>query len=570
MNNEDYGPRLAISQKTHYDKYRGDGESFKEAMTRIAHSTSDNPEHFNRYRRLLYSQTFLPAGRVQATMGSTRETTPYNCYVSDTIPDSLEGIMDKLKEASLTMKLGGGIGYDFSTLRPRKDIIVSLDSTSSGPLSFMDMYDAMCRTILSAGHRRGAMMGVLRVDHPDIEEFIRAKQNSDRLTNFNISVAVTDKFMKAVLEDAMFDLTFNGRVYKTVRATKLWDEILRSTWDWAEPGILFIDTINTKNNLYYCESIAATNPCGEQPLPPYGACLLGSFNLVKYLWKDQGNFYHFDYERFKNDIPDVVRAMDNIVDRATYPLPEQEREAKDKRRMGLGVTGLANAIEALGFPYASEGFLKEARKILTIMRDACYNASVDLAIEKGSFPLYDRDKFADSQFVWTLPLDLQARIFKHGIRNSHLLSIAPCGTISLCADNVSSGLEPVFAYEADRNIITEEGVTTVECPDYGYNVLGIKGKTSDEVTVMEHVNVLNLCSELVDSACSKTCTTGDDVTWEQFKTVYLEAWLGGASGCTTFRPSGKRFGILVSKDKKEVNEGAACYIDPETNIKTCE
>ena len=324
-----YGPTLPISEEIHAMKYRGKGESFKEAMTRVAEALKDNETHFNNFRTILYNQRFLPAGRVQSAMGAPRRVTPYNCFVSTTIEDSMDGIMDAAKRAAETMRLGGGIGYDFSTLRPKGTLIKSLESKSSGPISFMGIFDAVCKTIASAGHRRGAQMGVLRVDHPDIEEFIKAKRNHTELTGFNISVGVTDKFMTAVKEGTDFDLVFNDEVRKTVDARALWDMIMRSTWDWAEPGILFIDRINQKNNLHYCEKIAATNPCGEQPLPPNGACLLGSFNLTKYVLEHDDK-YVFNMNQLRNDIPHVVRAMDNVIDRATYPLKEQEEEAKTK------------------------------------------------------------------------------------------------------------------------------------------------------------------------------------------------------------------------------------------------
>ena len=330
-----YGPTIGISEEIHAMKYRSKGESFKDAMTRVAEALKDDEGHFEEFRNILYDMRFMPAGRVQSAMGAPRRVTPYNCFVSMTIPDSMEGIMLAAQEAAKTMQLGGGIGYDFSTLRPSGALIKGLDSRSSGPLSFMGIFDAVCKTISSAGHRRGAQMGVLRVDHPDIAEFIRIKNNSDTLTQFNLSVGVTDEFMQAVKTGSTFDLTFEGRVYDTIDACALWDDILRSTWDWAEPGILFIDRINQKNNLHYCETIAATNPCGEQPLPPNGACLLGSFNLVKYVTAHDSG-YQFDYNRLRHDIPAVVRAMDNVVDRAIYPLPAQELEAKSKRRMGLG------------------------------------------------------------------------------------------------------------------------------------------------------------------------------------------------------------------------------------------
>jgi ribonucleoside-diphosphate reductase alpha chain len=330
----EYGPTLPISKEIHAMKYRGQGESFKEAMARVADALKDTEEHFLKFKDILYNMRFLPAGRVQAAMGAPRTVTPYNCFVSKTIDDSMDDIMDAAKEAATTMRLGGGIGYDFSTLRPRGDNIRSLNSRSSGPVSFMGIFDSVCRTISSAGHRRGAQMGVLRVDHPDILEFIKAKNNHDNLTNFNVSVGVTDEFMQKVYYDADFDLRFDGHVYETVRARALWDALLRSTWDWAEPGILFIDRINKKNNLWYCETIAATNPCGEQPLPPYGACLLGSFNLTKYVQhfirEDGSSHFEFNYEQLKHDIPYVVRAMDNVVDRATYPSQSKRRKQRVK------------------------------------------------------------------------------------------------------------------------------------------------------------------------------------------------------------------------------------------------
>ena len=575
------GPILPVSQEIHAMKYRTEGETFKEAMTRVANALKDDQEHFLQFRDILYDMRFLPAGRVQAAMGAPRTVTPYNCFVSGTIPDSMDGIMDKAKEAAETMRLGGGIGYDFSTLRPKGALIKSLDSRSSGPVSFMGIFDAVCRTIASAGHRRGAQMAVLRVDHPDIEEFVTAKANHDKLTNFNISVGVTDEFMEAVKADKTFDLRFDGRVYKTIRARALWDKILRNTWSWAEPGVLFIDRINRKNNLWYCETIAATNPCGEQPLPPYGACLLGSFNLTRYIKRNDKDEPEFDWEKFKHDIHPVVRAMDNVVDRATYPLPQQELEAKNKRRMGLGITGLANTLEILGMPYGSQEALHWTEQLMTVLRDTAYRASISLAIEKGPFPLYSYE-YLESDFAKNLPYDIIQGIYKHGIRNSHLLSVAPTGTISLTANNVSSGIEPVFSHQYERTIQTFEGPKVELVKDYAYNFYGVKGRTAAELSVFDHVAMRNVASKYVDSACSKTCNVGDDVTWEEFKEVYMRAYDGGASGCTTFRAAGERFGILrASKDEEVaddpevpednfVDEGAACYIDPSTGIRTCE
>lgn len=578
---QDYGPTLEVSKWIHEEKYRGQGETFKDAMTRVAEALKDNESHFNNFRTILYNQRFLPAGRVQSAMGAPRRVTPYNCFVSTTIEDSMDGIMDAARRAAETMRLGGGIGYDFSTLRPRGAMIKSLESKSSGPLSFMGIFDAVCKTIASAGHRRGAQMGVLRVDHPDIEEFVTAKNNMTALTDFNISVGVTDKFMTAVKEGTDFDLVFNGEVRKTVDARALWDKIMRSTWDWAEPGILFIDRINNKNNLHYCETIAATNPCGEQPLPPNGACLLGSFNLVKYVVDHDGK-YVFNMNQLRNDIPHVVRAMDNVVDRATYPLREQELEAKSKRRMGLGVTGVANAIEALGFHYGSERFLQTLEEIMGVIRDVAYTTSVELAIEKGAFPLFTQ-AYLESDFAKTLPDNIRDLISDFGIRNSHLLSVAPTGTISLSADNVSSGIEPPYNLFYDRKIQEFDGERTERVEDYGYRVFKVEGKTANELSVFDHVKVLNAASKFVDSACSKTCNVGDDVSWEDFKKIYMDAYDGGASGCTTFRASGKRMGILSSSSSEEivdedvieetqdfVDEGGACYFDPATGLRKCE
>tara|TARA_R100001377_G_scaffold22923_2_gene12334 strand:+ start:10347 stop:12101 length:1755 start_codon:yes stop_codon:yes gene_type:complete len=577
-----YGPTIGISEEIHAMKYRSKGESFKEAMTRVADALKDSEEHFDGFRDILYNMRFLPAGRVQSAMGAPRTVTPYNCFVSGTIEDSMEGIMKAAGNAARTMQLGGGIGYDFSTLRPHGALIKSLDSRSSGPMSFMGIFNAVCQTISSAGHRRGAQMGVLRVDHPDIETFIRAKNNSTELTQFNLSVGVTDEFMQAVKTNGDFDLVFDGQVYKTVNAVALWDDILRSTWDWAEPGILFIDRINQKNNLHYCEYIAATNPCGEQPLPPNGACLLGSFNLTQYVYEGLEG-YCFDYKKLEADIPVVVRAMDNVVDRATYPLPAQEKEAKDKRRMGLGITGVANAIEALGGKYGSPVFMAVLERIMITIRDGCYRASIDLAREKGPFPLFNH-QYLSSGFAKTLPDVIRADILRLGIRNSHLLSVAPTGTISLSADNVSSGIEPVFSHYYDRTIQTFDGPRVERIEDFGVREFGVKGETADALSVFDHVRVLNLASQYVDSACSKTCNVGDEVTWEQFKDVYMQAYDGGSSGCTTFRSSGKRFGILNASTSEDVapvpvvapdsfvdeKEGGACYHDPATGLRTCE
>jgi len=561
-----YGPRLKISEEIHATKYRLDGETFYDCCNRQAATLGDDDTHRRTYKEILLDQRFMPAGRVQAAIGSPRVVTPWNCFVSQTITDSFTGIMKTARDAGETMRLGGGIGYDFSTLRPKGSLIKSLGSSSSGPVSFMDIFDAICGTISSAGHRRGAQMGVLRVDHPDILEFIHAKRNENRLTRFNISVGITDEFMHAVKDGNTFSLKWRGKVYSKVDARNLWDEIMRSTWDWAEPGVLFIDRINEMNNLWYCETISATNPCGEQPLPPYGACLLGSFNLVKYIGTDG----EFMYDKLREDIPHVVMAMDNIIDVGVYPLSNQEEEGKNKRRMGLGVTGLANAIERIGAPYGTKEFVKCAGLILKIIRDESYRASALLAKEKGAFPLYD-ERYLKGKFVQQLPNDIKDIIRRNGIRNSHLTSIAPTGTISLSADNISSGIEPVFTHSYERTIQTEEGQIIESVTDFAFREWGQEGRTANTISVDEHLDVLIECQKYVDSACSKTCNVGEGVGWDDFKGIYMRAWEEGAKGCTTFRASGKRYGILneTKKDEPEEKKVDACFINQETGQPEC-
>jgi len=559
----EYGPQNPACDTLHAQKYRLANEAFSEACSRQTAAMSDDEEHRRKYKNILLNQRFMPAGRVQAAMGSPREVTAYNCFVSGTIKDSMESIMSKATEAAETMRRGGGIGFDFSRIRPRGNRIVSLDSSASGPVSFMGIFDSVCETIVSAGHRRGAMMAVLRVDHPDIEEFIRAKRNENQLTNFNISVGVTDKFMECVRDNKSFTLQFEGQQYRTINAKALWDEIMRNNWDWAEPGVLFLDRINQENPLHYCETIEATNPCGEQPLPPYGACLLGSFNLVKYVTEER-----FDFSQLVKDIPHVVRAMDNVIDRTCYPLVEQEVEAKTKRRMGLGVTGLANCLSMCGYQYGSTTSKRFTRKILKTIMCEAFSASSDLAVEKGSFELFDADKYLSSDYIARLPEDIKLKIKKQGIRNSHLTSIAPTGTISFTADNVSSGIEPVFQHELDRTVQTEVGPQIVRLKDYAYDKYGIKGETTDDLSVDDHLDMQIAVQPFIDSAVSKTINVGSGVSFEEFKDIYSKAWKGKLKGVTTFRLDGKRYGIL-NKIEPEALEGSACFIDPETGQKEC-
>jgi ribonucleoside-diphosphate reductase alpha chain len=918
---------------THAQKYRNPDESFPDAMMRIANGLADDPVHLDNLYDVLLDMRFMPAGRIQAAIGSKKTVTPFNCYVSSEFNDSfVEGersIMDISTRAATTMRQGGGIGYNFSPLRPRGALIKKLMSESSGPVSFMHILDAICLATSSAGNRRGAQMGVLNVNHPDIEEFIDAKkppasskiierqlehargvlemmvnsgfakddpdfiaakndfwdlfmamQATLKLQGFNVSVGIFDDFMKALEADQEYSLVHGGTTYRQISAPTLWEKIMRSTWDWAEPGVLFLDTINRENNLWYCENITATNPCvpagtpiltdqgwlpietlvdqqvqvwngtewssvepmvtgtdqplvtvrlsngkhltctkahrfvladgtrkeavaleegdilqtcpwpvvfggqehdekyaytqgffagdgwlagnnrpyisfkqddkkslekhfvfenayttsynyrfiylknnvipdksfvpdcswsvksrlvwlagyldadgtvawsyndkrersscaiqfgstnkefaeklammlqtlgvdttigtderdgrniyyglqirasqvnaliqlglkthrldmtgnnpqrtatrhlrvesisdagvadtvfcfteplkhqgcfngvltgqcGEQPLPPNGACLLGSFNIVKYVETDENGRRSINLARLARDIPTVVRAMDNVIDNALFPLPEQKEEAIAKRRMGLGVTGVANAIEALGPGYGTPEFLEIMREILSLIAEKCYEASIDLAIEKGPFPALNRELFVESGFCRrVLPNSTLARIRKHGIRNSHLLSIAPTGTISLCADNISSGIEPVFSYKQKRLINFLGGQQQVDLLDYGYANFGVLGRKADDIKADEHLAVLIEASKWVDSAVSKTCNVSPDMAWEDFKSIYFKAWKNGCKGITTFNKGGKRAGILMDMD-----EGLTCSIDPKTGRRSCE
>ena len=568
------GPLTEAAERLHAMKYRQPGEDFREAVNRVAFGLKDDDAHYKALRPILLGQRFLPGGRIQLSIGSQYATTAYNCFVSGTFADSMVtgqgNIMQRQTEAVATLRLGGGIGFDFSTLRPHGDPINELGTVTEGPLSFMHAFNAYSDCIAGAGMRRGAMMAVLRVDHPDIERFVRAKQNEHALRRFNISVAVTDEFMEAVAGDKPFALKFGSQKRREVSAVELWEKIMRSTHDWAEPGVIFIDRINEMNNLWYCEQIAACNPCSEQSLPPYGACLLGSFNLVKYLRHVGSNHpeasaYEFDWDQFKADIPVIVRAMDNVVDRARYPLPQQKAEAISKRRMGLGVAGLANAAEALGCVYGGAVFLDFEAKVLSTLRDESYRASAHLASEKGSFPLYDDEKYLGGRFTATLPDDVRDAIAKHGIRNSHLTSIAPTGTISLAADNISGGIEPVFAYRIDRPIATPDGVMMETVEDYGAKFLGVHGKLAPDVTADEHIDVLCTAQKYVDSAISKTINMDEKkMDFDEFKSIYRKVFERGGKGCATFNIGGKRGALLTNSD-----EGAACFVDPVTGRKEC-
>lgn len=563
--NKTYGPQLAISQEIGQEKHYP-LENHEQASWRWATALCDGEDHKERLFDMFHSQRVLLAGRVQRAAGHFDKVTAFNCFVSGDIHDSMRDIMQKNLEAALTMQKGGGIGYNFGTLRPKGAKVIKTGSHSSGPMSFMEVFNSTCSTVASAGDRRGAQMAVMPIWHPDIKEFIHAKANNDVLRFFNTSVGITDQFMNAVINDEQFSLVWEDEIWEVVNARDLWDDIMQMTWDWAEPGVLFIDRINKMNNLWYAETISATNPCGEQPLPPYGACLLASINWVKYLIPDD-TVYRFEMHKLLQDIPDLVRALDNVIDRTIYPLPEQEREAKQKRRMGIGCTGVANTLEALGFPYGSPKSAEWLDKILHAQVNVIYLSSVHLAMEKGSFPLFDKEKYLQGNFIKSLEPHIQQYIREYGIRNSHLTSIAPTGTISLAADNVSSGLEPPFQYSFVRKIVDGRNFREELVTDYAYRELGIRGRTADDLSPEEHVRMLSVAQRLTDSAVSKTCNIGPNVTFDEFKEVYMQAYRSGAKGCTTFRSAGKRFGILTTSME---DEPESCTFDPATGQKTCE
>jgi len=545
-------------------------------------SCEKDPDYWaGEFYTALESFKFIPAGRINAGAGTgDRKVTLFNCFVMGTLEDSLTGIYDGLKDAVVTMQQGGGIGYDFSTLRPQGAEVKGVASDSSGPLSFMDVWDASCRTIMSAGVRRGAMMATMRCDHPDVEKFIEAKRDPLRLRMFNMSVLVTDKFMDAVKNDTTFDLIFDGKVYKTIKAKSLWDKIMSATYHYAEPGVIFIDRINAMNNLNYCETIAATNPCGEQPLPPYGACLLGSINLVALLNDD----YSVDKRSLSKTVALAVRMMDNVVDVSKFPLPAQEKEAKDKRRIGLGVTGLADALALAGITYGSEEAVEWTNEVMRSISVFAYQASIDLAKEKGSFPLFDADKYLATDNMKGMPDIIRSQIKQHGIRNALLTSIAPTGTISLYAGNVSSGIEPIFAMSYERKVMQKDGSKVTEVvEDYGVTKwkrdnpgvpLPKSFVTAQTLEPNAHVRMQAAAQRWVDSSISKTINVPEDINFDDFKKVYMDAYDTGCKGCTTYRPNDVTGSVLTATEEGQIEEGGACEIkfDEDTGqlIRTCE
>jgi ribonucleoside-diphosphate reductase alpha chain len=550
-------------------------KTVKDTWRRIAKALAQAENDPDKWEQVFYDALedfkFLPAGRITAGAGTGRNVTLFNCYVNGTIPDDMGGIFDALKDAALTMQAGGGIGYDFSTLRPKGAHVKGVDADASGPLSFMDVWDAMCRTIMSAGSRRGAMMATMRCDHPDIEDFITAKHDARRLRMFNVSALVTDPFMDAVRNGEEWPLVFNGKVYRSVMARDLWDKIMRATYDYAEPGVIFIDRINKRNPLQYCETIAATNPCGEQALPPYGACLLGSVNLVKFV--EDGVF---NFDELSRIVRIAVRMMDNTIDVSKYPLLQQEAEAYAKRRIGLGVTGLADALAMMGVKYGSDHAVAITETVMQTIADCAYRASIDLAKEKGAFPLFDPAEY----YADTVP-HLADEIRKYGIRNALLTSIAPTGTISLYSGNVSSGIEPIFATSYSRKVLQPDGThTTEEVVDYAVADYRKRSNskqlpswfvTAQDLAPDAHVKMQAAAQKYVDNAISKTVNVPADISFDAFKEVYMLAYEMGCKGCTTYRPNDVTGSVLTVSDDATGSDdaGMACMYDPETGERSC-
>ncbi len=536
-------------------------------IARALASVEKDPAYWEeKFYEALEDFKYLPAGRITAGAGTGRSVTLFNCFVMGTIPDSMSGIFDMLKEAALTMQQGGGIGYDFSTIRPKGADVKGVAADASGPLSFMDVWDSMCRTIMSAGSRRGAMMATMRCDHPDIEDFITAKSDASRLRMFNVSVLVTDAFMEAVKADGPWELVFDNKVYRTVQARDLWNQIMQSTYDYAEPGVIFIDRINQTNNLAYCETIAATNPCGEQPLPPYGACLLGSVNLARLVRAPFEADAALDLDALKVLVRVAVRMMDNVVDASRFPLEAQAREAQAKRRIGLGVTGLADALLMLGLRYGADDAVAQSEIWMKEIAHAAYWASVELAREKGAFPLFDAEAFLASGNMAQMDQDLREAIAKDGIRNALLTSIAPTGTISLYAGNVSSGIEPVFAYSYTRKVLQRDGSRSEEeVTDYAVKLWREKQGDAElpaffvnaqTLAPADHVRMQAAAQKWVDSSISKTINVPQDISFEAFKDVYLQAYETGCKGCTTYRPNDVTGSVLSVSEAEAKPDGA--------------
>ena len=556
--------------------------SWRRVAKALAEAESEPSVWEPKFYEALEGFRFLPAGRILSGAGTERRVTLFNCFVMGDIGDDLGQIFEHLREAALTMQQGGGIGYDFSTLRPKGAPVRGVGADASGPLSFMDVWDAMCRTIMSAGARRGAMMATMRCDHPDIEDFISAKRQVGRLRNFNLSVLATDPFMAAVEADAEWPLVFGGRTFKTIRAKALFDAITQATYDYAEPGVIFIDRINKRNNLHYCEEIHSTNPCGEQPLPAYGACLLGSINLARLVRDPFTAHARVDQEELADLVGTAIRMMDNTIDVSGFPLEAQRREAEAKRRIGLGMTGLADALMMVGLRYGTVEAAEQARDWAQQIERAAYLTSAGLAAEKGAFPLYDETPYLAGETIRGLEPEVRDAIKRHGIRNALLTSVAPTGTISLVADNVSSGIEPVFALAYTRKVLQPDGTRVEEeVSDHALRKFrAIHGDdaalpdyfvTAQDLTPAEHVRMQAAVQKHVDSAISKTVNVPADISFESFQAVYLDAYKSGCKGCTTYRPNDITGSVLevkpAEKPVEKAPEPVTSRFDPELMLR---
>ena len=554
--------RLKAADGTPVDRTIED--TWHRVASALAAPETDRSTWSDRFYRAMEGFRFLPAGRILAGAGTDRRVTLFNCFVMGSIPDDMEGIFQHLKEAALTMQQGGGIGYDFSTLRPRGAPVAGVGADASGPLSFMDVWDSMCRTIMSAGFRRGAMMGTMRCDHPDIEEFIRVKHDAGRLRMFNLSVLVSDAFMKAIAEDAPWELSFDGTVHKVLPARDLWEQIMRATYACAEPGVIFIDRINQRNNLDYCETISATNPCGEQPLPPYGACLLGSINLAALVSQPFTEDAAVDSDALRELTGSAVRMLDNAIDVSLFPLQAQAHEAQAKRRIGLGVTGLADALILCGARYGSQQAIELTESWMRELQRWAYLASTEIAAEKGAFPLFECDPYLAGESAARLDKEVQTAIRAKGIRNALLTSVAPTGTISIFADNVSSGLEPVFSFNYTRNVLMPDGSRRQEeVSDHAFRLfrrlhphVPLPDSFVDAQTLApaDHVVMQAAVQHHIDSAVSKTINCPESIGFEDFKSVYTQAYEAGCKGCTTYRPNEVTGAVLEPHGEKAENQ----------------
>ncbi len=578
-------------------------QTVDDSWRRIARSLasvekSDWSRWENRFYDVLKDFKFLPGGRIQAGAGTGRRVTLFNCFVMGTIEDSMDGIFDGLKEGALTMQQGGGVGYDFSTLRPRGATAKSVGAVASGPVSFMQIWDAMCGTLLSTGARRGAMMATLRCDHPDIEAFIDAKRDGQVLRRFNLSVLVTDAFMEAVHRDQDWALVFPAedgipagsdtvkrqwsgraepvrcRVYRRLRARELWDKLMRATYEYAEPGVLFLDRINQTNNLWYREQISATNPCGEIPLPPYGACDLGSINLTAFVHDPFTDRARLDLDAIRKTAAVATRMMDNVIDASLFPLEKQATQAQGTRHIGLGLTGLADTLIMLGLHYADEAARELAAQAMQAICHTAYRTSIGLAEEKGPFPFFEREKFLQGKFIQTLPGDIQDGIARFGLRNSHLTAIAPTGTISLLANNVSSGLEPVYEFNYVRRVLELDGrYTEHKLTDYalrlwrerrGDDKLPAAFVDTHALAPAAHLAMQAALQPHVDNSISKTINVPRDYRFEDFKEIYERAYDMGLKGCTTFRPNPVTGEILRGETGEETGPHC-CTVEREAD-----